>query len=197
MGLGVRHLDGLHAPPLGLHHVAACDLGHLGRGRPARLLAAAVPIDVQARVPLRPRLDVGPERAVGPDQPVDEAPDRLRAVHLELRHLRGAVVPAGQHQAREVQEVVVVQVREERVGDVHGASVPVWSRRWWLPGPWSSTMTSSPTRHHVAGAHALQRRCGIAGSEQRDLHRFILEFVQRKLRRDSGAGPGGWPPPSG
>ena len=68
------------------------------------------------------RADVRAEHAVFVEQQAGEPRDRRRTVDLEIRDPAGAHVPALEHQARIVHEVVVVEMREERARDVHGAA---------------------------------------------------------------------------
>src|SRR4051812_40585501 len=96
-----------------LDHILACELANFGRRRQTRLLATPRPIDVQARVPIRARRQIGTENSLAPDQAVDQPLDWFWPEYLELRDPGGAGVPSCQDQTREIHEVIVVKMREE------------------------------------------------------------------------------------
>ena len=70
---------------------------------------------------LDPRTDVGTVDAVGAEQLLGHARDRRRAVDLEIRNPIRALIPALEHEAPVIHAVVVVEMGEERVGDVDRA----------------------------------------------------------------------------
>src|SRR5262249_8346599 len=84
IGLGMGHLAGFEPPMRRLDHAAMADLRDLRLGAQARLLAAPHAVDMQARIPMRAGLEIGPEHPIRTDQLVDDGAQRLRAVDLEL-----------------------------------------------------------------------------------------------------------------
>src|SRR5262249_59767243 len=84
-------------------------------GRLARQRPAAVHVDTLAEWMIDARLPVVGERAVLPEDPLGERLRERRPVDLELVLLADALVPATEEEARVVDVVIEVMVREEHV----------------------------------------------------------------------------------
>ena len=83
----------------------------------AREDTAAVAERLQAHGVVGACDQVGPKGAVVAEQPLGHAPQRTRAIDLEIVTAPGALVPARQHEMRVIGGVVEVQVGEEDVAD--------------------------------------------------------------------------------
>ena len=174
-------------PAAALDDVAGVHFPHARRRAPARRRAAARLEDVDAALVLDARADVGAVDAVLAEELLGHARDRRRSVDLEIGNPIRAHVPALEHQPRVVHAVVVVQMAEERVGDVDGA----------MPALDEPVVGAGAVVHHdkvaadleeVAGALPRQRRRRRAGAEQRDLHAYRLSPICRRGRHTASVG---------
>ena len=155
--------------PLPCDDVARVHLPHARRGPRARRRAAARLEDVDAALVLDARANVRPVDAVLAEQQLGHARDRRRPVDLEVRNPIRAQVPALQHEARVVHAVVVVQVAEERVRHVDGAT-PALEQPVVRAGAVVDHEDVAADVDEVARALPRERRRGRAGAEQGDFH---------------------------
>ena len=118
IGLDVLRVADGDLPSVAVDHRAGVDLGDLRRRTPARQRAASRLELILAALVLDPRANVRTVDAVDAEQLLGHAGDRRRAVDLEIGDAIRALVPALQDQAPVVHAMVVVEMREERVGDV-------------------------------------------------------------------------------
>jgi hypothetical protein len=174
IGLRVGNLGRLHPPVIRFDDASLADLSDI-RGRwTSRFLASPRPVHVQARVPLGPGFDVWPEDSVRSDQPIDQPRDRWRTIDLELGYLGRSVVPSSQQEPWKVDEVVIVQVREEGVGDI-GRPCPRLQEPMMAARSMIEDDDVVGEGDHVAWTHALQRRGRVTRAQQRDLHQLPPE----------------------
>jgi hypothetical protein len=125
------------------------------------------------------RLQIVPaEEGVLDPQLIDlSAGDRRRAVDVQIGDAIGALIPALQHQAAVVHAMVVVEVREERVGDVDRpmAALQQAVMRTRSVVPDDQVVADFD---EIAGALSCERRRWRAGAEQGDAER-----LRRRRRR--------------
>src|SRR6185295_4572493 len=91
------------------------------------------------------------------------------AVDVQLGDFSGTLVPARHQEAYVVEAVVVVEMSEEDVRDLHRLHAGLQHA---VVGARSEVEQDLPVAglDQVAGAHALQRRGGRAGAEESDAH---------------------------
>ncbi len=118
---------------------------------------------------LHPRADVRTVHAVLAKQLPRHARNRRRTVHLELGNLARALIPSLQHEARVVEAMVVVEMREKGVRHLHGPASA-------LEEPMMGARTVIEDDHvvgdidEITGALSSERRTWGAGTEKRDAH---------------------------
>ena len=187
LGLHVDHLGHVHPPAAGVDAVAVGHLPHLRVGpAPRHQPAAGLVHEVAARVH-GAGLQVGPEGAVGGEQPARHVRRRRRAVDPQLGDPAGALVPARQHQVGVVDAVVVVQVRQEEVVD--GGQLDAGLEHAPHRGRAAvedQGLAAGP--HQVAGAAAVGQGRGRARAQ---------EVKPRRRGRAGRPIRNGPPPPSG
>jgi hypothetical protein len=158
-------------PPFPLDHASGVHLVHMRRGPLPRRRAATGRVLVDAALMLNASANVRTVDAVFAEQQLGHSLDRRRTIHVEIRNLVRALVPALQHQATVVHAMVVVQVREERVSHIDGA----------VPGLEQPMMRARSVVHddeivadfdEISGALSLERRGRGSGPEERDRRRF-------------------------
>src|SRR5262245_9736248 len=98
---------------------------------------------------------------------------------VELWDPARALVPARHQQAYVVEAVIVVQMREEDVGDFHGLHARLQHA---VIGAWPEIEEDLPVAglDQIAGAHAFQRRRRRSGAEESYAH-------EASLRHETGA----------
>lgn len=94
------------------HQVLAPDCAGLSSAR-FEYIDAALVLDARA--------DVRPVNAVFSEEQIRHPLDRRRPVDVQVRDLVGPLVPPLEHEPIVIHAMVVVQMREEGVGDVDGA----------------------------------------------------------------------------
>ena len=103
-------------PAVALDDRAGVNLGDARRRPLARQLAAARLEHVEAAAVLDPRADVGTVDAVLAEELLGHARDGRRTIDAELGDPIGTLIPPLEHETAVVHAVVVVEMREERVG---------------------------------------------------------------------------------
>jgi hypothetical protein len=109
-----------HPPTGALDDVAGSHFSHARRRPPAWQHAATA----RKHVDTAPMFDAGTDVwSINPllaEQQLGRSRDWRGTEHLQFRNAPGAHVPPLQHQPRIVETVVVVEMTEERMADVHG-----------------------------------------------------------------------------
>ena len=159
-----------HLPAIGFHDIAGVHLAHPRSWPPPGRRPAAGFEDIDAALVRDARTDVWTEHALLREELLRHAGERRRTVHVQVGDEVGPHVPALENEPRILHAMVVVEVAQEDVGDVHrpGARLD------------ESVVGSGPVVHddavvadldEIAGACPLERRRGRSGAEQGELHR--------------------------
>ena len=118
---------------------------------------------------LYPCFDIGAVDAFFAEQQFRHAGNRRRSVDLEIGYPIRAHVPTLQHQSGIVHAVVVVQMTDEYVRDVHGPA-PTFYQAVMCARSMVHDDDITSDLDEIAGALPFQGRRGGACSEQYDLH---------------------------
>ena len=163
----MSYLCHFQRPARRLDAAAILDLDHLRLWGTAGHDAATSLVDEMAARVFGPCLEIRTEGPVGGEQSRRHAVQRGRTVHGQLRNATHALIPSGQHQVREVDAVIVVQVGEKQVIDIGGADAGLEQT------PDTARTTVEEQRlvadlHQIAGAGAVGQRYGRAGAQQEE-----------------------------
>ena len=122
IGLEMDGLADRRLPTVALNRLADNDFFDLGERPDARHHTAAGLIDVQTRLLICPCGEVEVVDAARCKQLVGQSGDRCRPKHGQFRFVAGGMIPALQHKAGIIDDVVEMQVRKEGMRDVHRVS---------------------------------------------------------------------------
>ena len=111
--------------------------------------------------------NVGTVDAVFAEQLLGHPRDRRRAIDLQIRNAIGALIPTLQDQAPVIHAVVVMEVREKRVGDIDGA-MAAFDQAMVRAGAVIPDDEIGADLDQVSGALPVERWRGGAGPEERD-----------------------------
>ena len=158
IGLEVPGIADLERPFSLPHRVAEPKLHDLGSRALPRQGSATRLVDGEAATVARTRDEIGVVDAAIAEQLLGHARQRRRAVHLEVGHAAGALVPASQDEPRVVAAVVVVEMGEEEMGHPRGVDAELEQ-----PMMGAEAMVQhddiAADLDHIAGAHSPQGRC--------------------------------------
>ena len=169
VGLEVARIADLERPLAFLHHVAELQLGDARIGPLPWQHAAARFVDREAAAMARARNEVRLVDSVVAEQLLGHARERRGSINLELGNLACTLVPAREHEAGIVAAMVVVQVREEEMGDARGGNAELEQPVVCAEAVIQDDDVAADL-HHVTGAHSPQRRRRCPSPKQPNSH---------------------------
>jgi hypothetical protein len=116
------------------------------------------------------RREIGPEYAVFGEQLVRHSCEWRRAEDKQLGMMPGALIPSCQHETRVIATMIIMQVREEQMGNFLRGN-PKLQQSMMRAKSMIKNDHVVAGLDHIPGAHPPQRRGGCTRSQQTNAHR--------------------------